>query len=71
MAVTTIDGVRVETQRTPGFFARLFERMAEGQMRRARGMAKEHLLALDDEDLEKLGHTRDEIRRWESMASWI
>jgi hypothetical protein len=71
MSVTTIDGVRVETRRTPGFFARLLERMGESQMRRARAVAKEHLLALDDNDLAQLGYKRDEIRRWESLASWI
>lgn len=71
MAVTTIDSVRVETPRAPGFFSRLLEALVQGQMRRARGMAKHHLLALGDDDLAQLGYKREEIRRWESMASWI
>jgi len=71
MAMTTIDSVRVETPRAPGFFSKLLDGMVQSQMRRARGMAKDHLLALGDEDLAQLGYKRDEIRRWESMASWI
>jgi hypothetical protein len=71
MAVTTIDSVRVETPRRPSFLARVLEGVVQGQMRRARAMAKPHLLALGDDDLAELGYKREEIRRWESMASWI
>ncbi|HEX9906611.1 MAG TPA: hypothetical protein VGA77_16795 [Propylenella sp.] len=71
MATTTIDSVRTEAPPQWGFFGRLLERMAEGQMPKARAAAKPHLLALDDDALAQLGYRRDEIRRWESLSQWV
>lgn len=71
MAITTIDSVRTGSPPVRGFFGRLLERMAEGQMRKARAVAKPHLLALDDDALAQLGYRRDEIRRWESLSSSV
>lgn len=78
MAVTTIDGIQVDTRPAPGpmrrlldRIARLLDRVAEGQMAKARAVAKPHLLALDDENLALLGHKRAEIARWESLSYWV
>jgi hypothetical protein len=45
--------------------------MTEAQMHRARAMAKPHLLAMDDRELQRLGHTRAEIERWPSGTYWM
>jgi len=71
MAITTIDRAGIRTRHSRGFFARWFERIEAGQMRKARAMARPHLLALADDDLSRLGQKRDEIRRWESMSHWL
>jgi uncharacterized protein YjiS (DUF1127 family) len=71
MATITIGGVHAGAERKRGFLARVLDRMGEAQLQRARSIAKPHLLALDDEELRKLGYTRDEIRRWPSGAHWV
>jgi hypothetical protein len=68
----TIDGIHAGTERKSRFFARALERMAEAQMARGRAIAKPHLLALDDEELQHLGYRREEIQRWPSGAGrWL
>lgn len=66
MALTTIDSVGLHAPKKHGFFARLMDRLAEGQMHKARALAKPHLLALDDDALASLGHKREDVMRWGS-----
>lgn len=71
MAYVTLDAAPAAEVRAPGFFARLLAAIGASQMRKARAAARPHLLALDDDALAALGHKREEIRRWESLASWV
>jgi len=72
MAITTADGMHVVEERKSGFWSRAFARIAEAQTERARAIAKPHLLALDDEDLARIGYERADIQRWPSGgAAWL
>jgi hypothetical protein len=64
MATTTIDSARFDTPRERSFWGRVFDRIAEAQMQKARAMVRPHLLALDNEELALVGYTREEIGRW-------
>ncbi|MGH6923366.1 MAG: hypothetical protein ACRED5_06470 [Propylenella sp.] len=70
MTTIAVDGIRSEREPRRGLFARALERVAEAQMERARAIAKPHLLAMDEE-LRRIGYTREEIRRWPGGASWL
>lgn len=65
MAITADHAGHLAGSRRRGFFGRILEAMMEARMKQARAYAKTYLLELDDESLRLLGHTREEIRRWE------
>lgn len=71
MAIVTVDGIHAERAPKRGVFAEFLEAIAEAQMQRARAIAKPHLLAMDDDELRKVGYSREEIRRWPSGARWL
>jgi hypothetical protein len=66
-----MDGIGMEAPRKRGAFGRFLDGIAESRMRRARGIAKPYLLALDDADLARLGHSRADVERWESRPGWV
>ncbi len=70
MVTRTMDGIGIETARKRGFVGRLLDGIVESRMRRARGIAKPYLLALDDEDLARLGHSRADVEKWEFRPGW-
>ena len=70
MVTRTMDGIGIETARKRGFVGRLLDGIVESRMRRARGIAKPYLLALDDGDLARLGHSRPDVETWESRPGW-
>ena len=64
MSATTID--HAVSPQLPGanLLKRLFSRIAEREILRARGVARPHLLKLDDADLARLGYARPDVERW-------
>ena len=70
MVTRTMDGIGIEAPRKRGLLGRFLDGIVETRMRRARGIAKPYLLALDDEDLARLGHSRADVERWESRPGW-
>lgn len=64
MAITTVDGARFgssDNSSEEGFFARLFRRVTESQMRRAEAAIAYHLSAMSDEHLKALGYERKDL----------
>ncbi len=70
MVTRTMDGIGIATSRKRGLLGRFLDGIVETRMRRARGIAKPYLLALDDEDLACLGHSRADVEKWESRPGW-
>jgi hypothetical protein len=65
-----MDGIGIEAPRKRRLLGRLLDGIVESRTRRARGIAKPYLLALDDEDLARLGHSRADVETWESRPGW-
>ena len=70
MVTTTMDGTAIAAPRNRGTLGRILNSIVEARMRRGRGIAKPFLLALDDEDLRRLGHSRVDVESWESRPGW-
>ena len=70
MATRTMDGIAIASPRNRGVLGRFLDGIVESRMRRAHGIAKPYLLALSDEDLARLGHSRAEVETWESRPGW-
>jgi hypothetical protein len=64
MNATTIDHAVSPRLPESSRLNRLFSRIAEREILRAHGVARSHLLKLDDADLARLGHARSDVERW-------
>ena len=71
MVTHTMTAAAMAAPRSRGAFRRLLDDVVEARMRRGRSMAKPYLLALSDEDLARLGHSRAEVERWHSRPEWV
>ena len=71
MVTHTMDAAAMAAPRSRGALSRLLDGIVEARMRRGRGIAKPYLLALSDEDLTRLGHSRAEVERWQSRPEWV
>ena len=73
MVTYTMDAAAMAAprSRSRGAFSRFLDDIVEARMRRGRSIAKPYLLALSDEDLTRLGHSRAEVERWQSRPEWV
>ena len=70
MVTRTMDPIAIAAPRNRGTLGRILDGIVDARMRRGRGIAKPFLLALDDEDLRRLGHSRADVESWESRPGW-
>ena len=70
MVTHTMNAAAMAAPRSRGAFARLLDGIVDARMRRGRSIAKPYLLALSDEDLARLGHSRAEVESWQSRPEW-